>query len=247
MTQTQTHPKLAKIKALLAKAEDPAALPEEAELYFAKAAELMAEHGIEQAMLADAKPETDKLTYRAFDVKGKYMADRAALLFSITHALGARNVYWSLVDPLTRKRYRKVRVYAHESTLDRVELLFSSLQLQALNGMQHARPQYGESTVSYRKSWLAGFASSVRNRLDQAEETALRDATRGAGTAGAELVLVRREEAVENFFKRAHPKVKTAPRRRLSGTGWGDGRAAGERADLGRGHLSNNRRKALSH
>ncbi|MFE9925176.1 DUF2786 domain-containing protein [Streptomyces sp. NPDC005774] len=246
MTQIQTHPKLAKIKALLAKAEDPAALPEEAELYFAKAAELMAEYGIEQAMLADAKPETDKIGERTFNVKGKYMADRSSLLFAIAHALGARNVYWSLTDPLTRKRYRRVRVYAHESTLSRIELLFSSLQLQALNGVQHARSQYGESTIAYRKSWLAGFASSVRNRLDEAEESALRDATREAGTAGAELVLVKREEAVAAFFKRAHPKIKTAPSRRLTGTGWGDGRAAGERADLGRGHLSGNRPKALS-
>lgn len=241
---TETNSKIAKIRALLAKAEDPAAHPDEAEAYFAKAAALMSKYGVEQAMLAEARPETDNITSRSFDIKGKYVPDRAALLFSITHALGAQNVYWSLTDYATGKRYRKVRVYAHESTLDRIEMLFSSLQLQALNGMAKGRPQYGESTTAYRKSWMAGFSSSVRRRLDQAEESAVRESAE-QGTVGAELVLVKREAAVEQFFKRAHPKLKTAPRRRLTGTGWRDGRAAGERANLGQTQVGG-RRQALS-
>ncbi|MFF4054643.1 DUF2786 domain-containing protein [Streptomyces sp. NPDC001708] len=240
---TNENPKLATIKALLAKAEDPAASPEEAEAYFGRAADLMAKYGVDQAMLAEARPETDKITNRSFDIKGKYVPDRAALLFSITHALGAQNVYWTLTDSSTGKRYRKVRVYAHESTLDRVELLFSSLQLQALNGMAKARPMYGESVTAYRKSWMAGFASSVRRRLDEAEETAVQESARQG--VGAELVLVKRETALQIFFKQAHPKLKVAPRRRLTGSGWRDGRAAGERADIG-GRQLGRTRKALA-
>jgi hypothetical protein len=245
MTVT-TNPKLATIKALLAKAEDPAASPEEAEAYFAKAADLMAKHGIEQAMLAETKPETDQLASRFFDIKGKYIPDRSALLFSITHALGAQNVYWRLYDPATGKHYRNIKVYAHESTLERIEMLFASLQLQLLNGLKHTRPQYGESTTAYRKSWMAGFASSVRKRLAQAEETALREAAQEGGGASTELVLVKREAAVEQYFKRAHPKVKAAARRRLTGSGWLDGKAAGDRADLGQSRLGGDRLKALS-
>ncbi|MFG2923914.1 DUF2786 domain-containing protein [Streptomyces sp. NPDC048305] len=245
MTET-VNPKLATIKALLAKAEDPAASPEEAEAYFAKAADLMAKHGIEQAMLAETKPDTDKLASRTFDVKGKYIPDRSALLFAITHALGAQNVYWRLHDWETGKAYRSIKVYAHESTLDRVEMLFTSLQLQLLNGLKHTRPQYGESTTAYRKSWMAGFAASVRKRLAQAEEVALRENVQETGAVGAELVLVKREAAVEQYFKRAHPKVKSAPRRRLSGSGWLDGKAAGDRADLGQVRVGNARAKALS-
>ncbi|MFJ6680557.1 DUF2786 domain-containing protein [Streptomyces werraensis] len=236
------NPQVAKIRALLAKAEDPAASPEEAEAYFTKAAALMAKYGIEQAMLAEARPETDKLEHREFKIKGKYVPDRAALLFSIGNALGARNVYWSRTDYETGKRYRLVKIYAHASTLDRIEMLFTSLQLQALNGLGKVRPQYGESVTAYRKSWLAGFASSVYRRLTEAENAAVQEADRH-GT-GAELVLVKREAAVDRYFKAAHPKVKTAPRRRLTGTGWQDGRAAGDRADLG-GKGIGTRRKAL--
>jgi len=236
------NPQVAKIRALLAKAEDKAASPEEAEVYFAKAAELMAKYGIEQAMLAEAHPETDELAHRTIDIKGKYVPDRATLLFAIGNALGARNVYWTRTDYETGKRYRRVKIYAHESTLERIEILFASLQIQAMNGMAKARPQYGESVTAYRKSWLAGFASSVLRRLSQAENDAVKEAE--AKTTGTELVLVKREAAVERFFKQAHPNVKTAPRRRLTGTGWSDGREAGDRADLGSKRIGS-QRKAL--
>ncbi|MDX3525104.1 DUF2786 domain-containing protein [Streptomyces sp. ID05-39B] len=242
---TETNPKLAKIKALLAKAEDPASSPEEAEAYFGRAADLMAKYGIDQALLAEAQPSTDEITSQSFDIKGKYVPDRAALLFSITHALGAQNVYWTLTDSADGKRYRKIEVYAHRSTLDRIEMLFSTLQLQALNGMKKARPQYGESLTAYRKSWMAGFSSVVRKRLAQAEETAIQEARQQAGGASTELVLVKREAAVERFFKQAHPKLKAAPRRRLTGSGWRDGKAAGERASLG-GREVGGTRKSLS-
>ncbi|MEU9795032.1 DUF2786 domain-containing protein [Streptomyces sparsogenes] len=236
---------LERIKALLAKAEDPAASPEEAEAYFGRAADLMAKYGIDQALLAESKPEADKLASRRFDVKGKYIADRSLLLFAISQALGAQNVYWRLLDTETGKHYRMVKIYAHDSTLDRIEMLFTSLQLQAFNGLKQGRPRYGESMVSYRKSWLAGFASAVRKRLTQAEESALQEASREAGGASTALVLVKREEAVERFFEQEHPKLKTAPRRRLTGSGWTDGRQAGQRADLGDRSLGGQRRKAL--
>ncbi|WP_438470740.1 DUF2786 domain-containing protein [Streptomyces asiaticus] len=242
---------LGRIKALLAKAEDPAASPEEAEAYFGRAADLMAKYGIEKAMLAETNSETDEITSRDFDIKGKYIPDRSTLLFSITHALGAQNVYWRLTEAATGKHYRKVKVYAHESTLERIEMLFTTLQLQAFNSLKRVRSREGESTVSYRKSWLAGFSSAVRVRLAQAEESALREASQDAAgssiePSSTELVLVKREEAIEQFFKRQHPKVKTAPRRRLTGSGWRDGKEAGERADLGDRHLGGRNHKALS-
>ncbi|MFJ6183732.1 DUF2786 domain-containing protein [Streptomyces sp. NPDC092295] len=242
---TETNPKLATIKALLAKAEDPASSPQEAEAYFAKAAGLMAKHGIEQAMLADAEPGTDKLDSQEFKIEGKYMPDRANLLFAISHALGAQNIYWSRTNWNTGKRYRLVRIYAHASTLARIDVLFTSLQLQALNGVQHGRPMLGESTTAYRKSWLSGFSSAVRKRLELAEESAVQEVGE-RGVTGAELVLVKREQAVEAYFKGQHPGVKTAPKRRLTGVGWKDGVKAGASADLGGSRLGGGARKQLA-
>ncbi|WP_405799510.1 DUF2786 domain-containing protein [Streptomyces sp. NBC_01506] len=242
---TETNPKLATIKALLAKAEDPAASPAEAEAYFAKAASLMAKHGIEQAMLSEAEPGTDTLDSQEFKIEGTYVPDRATLLFAISHALGAQNIFWNLTNWNTGKRYRLVRIYAHASTLARIDVLFTSLQLQALNGVQYGRPQPGESTTAYRKSWLSGFSSAVRKRLQLAEESAAQEANEG-GATGAELVLVKREQAVLAYFKGQHPGVKHAPKRRLTGAGWKDGVKAGASADLGGSHLGGRTRESLT-
>ena len=59
---------------------------------------------------------------------------------------------------------RRVAGTSCESTgsadLERVELLYTSLLLQATRELIHVRPdEWGESTAAYRRSWLAGFAS----------------------------------------------------------------------------------------
>ncbi|MER7111225.1 DUF2786 domain-containing protein [Streptomyces sp. NPDC000229] len=237
--------RLAKVRSILAKAEDPAATPEEAQAYFAKAADLMAKYGIERAMLAETRPESDKLGSRTIDVKGSYILDNANLLMSIADAIGARSVRWRRYDRLTGRYYQHVKIYGHASTLDRVEMLYTSLLLQAHNGMKHGRPQPGESTTAYRKSWLSGFRIAVARRLETTESRAAAEAEALPGGRSAELVLVDRAEAVLSLFKREHPKIRTAPVRRLTGSGWTEGVEAGKRADLGQGRIAP-RRAALS-
>ena len=57
---TETPDKLLdRVRKLLAKAEDASVTPPEAEALTAKAAELMAKYGIDRALLAAARPETD--------------------------------------------------------------------------------------------------------------------------------------------------------------------------------------------
>ncbi|MGC4928059.1 DUF2786 domain-containing protein [Streptomyces sp. DT117] len=237
---------LAKIRAILAKAEDPAATPEEAETYFSKAASLMSKYGVERAMLAEADPSTDKPSTRIITVKGSYLLDRVQLLNNITQALGGQTVRWRVFDRETGKNAHRVELHAYESTLDRVEILFTSLLLQAFNGMRQSRPAWGESTTAYRKSWLAGFSQSVYQRLTDAEEIAAAQATKELGGRSAELVLASREDTIRVQFKAAYPKLRMAPKRRLTGSGWSEGKAAGQRADLGGTRVSSGRRRAVS-
>jgi len=229
----------------LAKAEDPAASPEEAQAYFAKAAELMARYGIEQAMLAEARPEMDKPTSRVVIEKGAYLRDRVELLMQITTAIGGQAVRWRVWDQETRKYVQKVKLYGYESTLDRVEMLYTSLQLQAFNGMKHGRPLPGESTTSYRKTWLSGFRTAVVNRLSEAEELAVAETAPQLGGRSAELVLASRDETIRSIYTANHPKVRMPARRVLRGSGWSEGSAAGKRADLGGPRLAAPRRPAL--
>lgn len=236
---------LAKVRAILAKAEDPAASPEEAQAYFAKAAELMSKYGIERAMIAESLPETDKPTERVLVESGSYLLDRVNLLMSIVKALGGQSVRWRAYDPQTRKYVQRVKMYGYESMLDRAEMLYTSLLLQAFNGMKKGRPLPGESTTAYRKSWLSGFRYAVTQRLGVAERAAVEEADRQLG-GKAELVLAKREDTIRAMFTAAHPKIRTAPKRRLTGSGWRDGDSAGQRADLGATRVNGTRKTALT-
>ncbi|WP_372407232.1 DUF2786 domain-containing protein [Streptomyces luteireticuli] len=246
MNSDEQSKMLAKVRAILAKAEDPAASPLEAEAYFGKAASLMAKYGIERAMLAETKPETDKLTSRIVIVKGSYLLDRTALLTSITHALGGKTVRWRAYDWTSDKYVQQVKLYGYESMLDRAEMLYTSLLLQAFNGMKQAKPAWGESTASFRKSWLSGFRVAVANRLTEADQAAVEEANREIGRRPAELVLATREKKVEALFKAENPKTRSAPKRRLTGTGWSEGNKAGKAADLGGAQVGSGRRTALA-
>ncbi|MEU7643336.1 DUF2786 domain-containing protein [Streptomyces huasconensis] len=242
----QTHPKLAQVRAILAKAEDPAASPEESQAYFAKAAHLMSKYGIERAMVAESLPETDKPTNRIMIEQGSYLLDRVNLLMSIVEALGGQSVRRRAYDPQTGKYVQKVEMYGYESVLDRAEMLYTSLLLQAFNGMEKGRPLPGESTTAYRKAWLSGFRSAVTKRLGVAERAAVEEADRQLG-GKAELVLAKREDTIRAMFKAAHPKVRTAPKRRLTGSGWREGAEAGKRAELGTNtRLGSGRRQAFA-
>src|SRR5438552_16601111 len=59
---------LARVRKLLVKAEADGVTPAEAQALTAKAAELMAKYGIDRALLAAARPETDRPDDRVTDI-----------------------------------------------------------------------------------------------------------------------------------------------------------------------------------
>lgn len=231
--------KLAKIRALLAKAEDPATTPEEAEAYFGKAAELMAKYGIERAMLADADPNLDRPGDRMIVIEGTYANDRIFLLGYITDALNCHGI--------TKHKSRgrtEVHLFGYESDLDRVELLFTSLLLQMFNGVRQARPPYGEKLITYRKSWIAGFILRIDERLREIEARARQEAPAAASGRSAELVVADRKTVVRAQFKAAYPNARSGGGAKRRGSGGDDGRNAANRADLGQTRVGS--RRAIS-
>ncbi|WP_371671244.1 DUF2786 domain-containing protein [Streptomyces sp. NBC_00289] len=224
--------KLAKIRAILAKAEDPAATPEEAETYFAKAAALMAKYGIERAMLADSDPSQDRPGDRIIKITGTYAKDRIYLLGYIADALGCKGI---------NLRGGEVHMFGYESDLERVEMLFTSLSLQAFNAMRHGTPRYGESLVTYRKSFLAGFMLTVYARLKEIEARARQEAGPSATGRSAELVLADRKSVTLARFAEAYPRTQNSRGVRRGGSGKAAGEAAGRRADLGQTRVGGRR------
>ncbi|OKI67820.1 DUF2786 domain-containing protein [Micromonospora sp. CB01531] len=214
---------LSKVRKLLAQAEDPACTPAEAAAFMAKATELIARYGVDRALLAAREPATDPVGDRVVEVVAPYARDKAGLLAAVADPLRCRCV---------RRRQGSgfaMHLFGFASDLERVELLFTSLLVQAAHGLAGAAVPAGEHPAAFRRTWLAGFAQVVAERLCAAEA----DAVAESGAPSAALVLADRSDRVQRRLAEVYPRLRTAPARRLAGTGFGSGAAAGRRVDLG--------------
>ncbi|MGD9529573.1 DUF2786 domain-containing protein [Pseudonocardia sp.] len=237
--------KLDTVRKLLAKAEG-AATPAEAEIYTAKAVELMARHGIDAALLAAADPGSDEIGGQRIAMDDPYSAGKARLLAWTAGALQCRAV----LHTASGGRVAAVTVFGFASDRERVELLYTSLLLQATSQLVRLRPPWpGESVAAYRRSWLYGFADEVHRRLAEAESRARsraeERAERAATGGGVTLVLADRSRRVERAYAEAFPRLGRARRATYSGSGFAHGAEAGRRADLGGAAVAGGRRRAL--
>jgi len=233
MTTTDDHPILAKVRKLLALAEDPAATTHESETYTAKAAQLIADYGIDQALLAAADPAVDPVGDRVLRLDAPYAADKADLLSTVALRLRCQAV--SRTRRTTAGKERSMHLFGHASDLERAELLYTSLLLQSATALARTPVPAGEHAAAFRRSWLAGFRMAIGNRLIEAEARAESQAATRFADAGrsSSLVLADRSALVESTMQAAYPRLSTARPRSLSGSGIAEGWAAGQRADLG--------------
>ncbi|SFW63953.1 DUF2786 domain-containing protein [Amycolatopsis australiensis] len=224
---TESDPQLERIRKLLAKAEDPAVTEAEAEAYNKKAAELVARYGIDQAMLAASGASADEIGTLKIPMNDPYSRDKASLLTSVAYPLRCRTLLHRL-----GQKVESVTVFGFRSDLGRVELLFTSLLLQANTQLTRVRPDgfFPESLAAYRRTWLHGFARAVHERLSRAEQDAVRTAV--PGERSAELVVRDRAQMVQHAFDEEYGDLRAAAPRRLSGSGYLDGHDAGRRANL---------------
>ena len=122
------HPMLAKVRKLLAQAEDPAATPAEAEAFTARATRLIADYGIDQALLDEHRPGRDPIGDVVLDLDPPYAREKATLASVVADGLRCRAV-------VRRGRSLEaascaVHLFGRESDLVCVELLLTSLLLQ---------------------------------------------------------------------------------------------------------------------
>lgn len=245
--QTIPESLLAKVRALLAKAEDPAATTAEAEAFTAKATELMAKYGIEQAMIADRADSSDAPGNRIITTSNPWAAERAKLVYWLAEAMRCKPIMLGKEDGDAR-----VHIFGFASDLERVELLYTSLLLQMTTGLTRVHVPYYEKPRAYRRSWLIGFVNEVTSRVREAERSAVAhaEAERQATTNGESsvstgrstaLVLADREQAVRQAFAEEYPSVRKS-RTTFTGSGYGAGQAAGRRANIGQTGLAGGRR-----
>ncbi|MFE9677334.1 DUF2786 domain-containing protein [Streptomyces sp. NPDC006259] len=217
---------LTRIRALLAKAE-ATGFPEEAEALTAKAQELMARHSVDEALLDAAAPAPDAPGARRIGVEPPYEQAKAVLLDAVAGANHCRAV-WN--EPFCFST-----VVGFEADLEVVELLYTSLLVQARTAMTKAeaaqRAGGRRRTKTFRQSFLAAYAHRVGTRLATAAETPI--------TADLLPVLASREVAVSAATDRLFPRTTTTRLRGVTDeAGWTEGAEAADRAQVhSRPHL----------
>ncbi|MBB5928579.1 DUF2786 domain-containing protein [Streptomyces echinatus] len=211
---------LTRIRALLAKAE-ATGYPEEAEALSAKAQELMARHSVDEALLAAEAPAPDAPGACRLGVEPPYEQAKAVLLDAVATANHCRAV-WN--EPLAFST-----VVGFEADLEAVELLYTSLLVQATHAMTAAeaaqRAGGRKRTKTFRQSFLAAYAHRVGDRLAAAAETQV--------TQDLLPVLATRETAVTGRLERMFPETTTTRLRGVSdAAGWTEGARAADRAQV---------------
>lgn len=219
---------LDKIRLLMNQAaEDSGATDAEREAFAAKAAAMMAKYCVDAAMLAAAhgRRDDDVIESRLIVTGNPYAKPKAILLNEIASACGVR-----LIRAVDRKSCHLV---GYRSDLDRVEMVYTSLLVQAITMVGRTRTYGNASQVrSFRGNWLLGFASRIGERMTEATRQATAEAAPVAGR-GAELVLADRATLVRREAESLFSGTRKQKAQVTSANGYYAGAAAGDRADLG--------------
>lgn len=227
-TSRSANPRvLDKVRALLAKAESTG-FAEEAEALTAKAQQLMARHSIDEALLAAREGSRDEPAGCRVGIDNPYEASKATLLDVVASANRCRSV-WA-------KNLGFATIIGFQPDLDAVELLYTSLLVQATAAMMQAGSRQdgaGRSrTRSFRQSFLTSFAVRIGQRLTAATEEASAQAAAEAGDGRLLPVLAARDDSVRDATETMFPEVVARAVSATDGEGWAFGRAAADLASL---------------
>jgi hypothetical protein len=216
---------LERVRKLLARAEHPATPPAEAEACSAKAAALMSRHLIDRAMVDAGRHDRAEPVVRRIIVEPPYVVGKVVLLNEVARAFGIPVAIGSGYQSSPRR----CTLVGFDRDLAMVELLFTSLLLQASTAMRLASAGHPR-VKAFRRSFLFGYASTIGARLKAVREETVREAA--TATPGTELVLVDRQTRVEAAFEREFPRLGRFRATMSSGSGFMAGKDAGVRADL---------------
>lgn len=216
-------PILAKVRALLAQAESTS-FPAEAETFTAKAQALMSRHAIDEAMIRDAASDASRPVTVRLPVDDPYVDEKSTLLAVVADAGRCRAIRLS--------PYAMSSVTGQASDVRRVELLFTSLLLQAQAALNHEAAAGGAGSHRrsrrYRAAFLAGYAERIGDRL-------LEERERAETAAGVDVlpVLARQSQAVDDEIERLFGgRLTSAGAKSRDRAGWNAGNEAADRARL---------------
>ncbi|BBZ62522.1 DUF2786 domain-containing protein [Mycolicibacterium monacense] len=216
---------LARVRALLAKAESTE-YPDEAEALSAKAQALMIRHSLQGAVADHDDGRAPVVSSRRIWIDNPYVAAKVALVQTVAQANRCRTVWI--------KDLGCVVAVGSETDLNLVELLTTSLLVQATRAMLTGGRQNGvrgqSNTKSFRFSFLVAYASRIGERLTATNSSVTEELQRDNRRLLP--VLVAQNRAAEAEFARLFPGVVATPLAAYDSVGLGAGRSAADMATL---------------
>jgi len=219
---------LTRIRALLAKAE-ATDYPAEAEALTAKAQDLMTRHAIDEALVHAQAGDSIAVSGRRIHIDNPYSMEKAILLNAVAEANRVKAAWSDFAACMT--------IIGVPTDLEQIEMLFTSLLIQATRAMTEAGEEtraHGVSrSSSFRRSFLIAYATRIGQRL----ETATEEAVSAYGSALVP-VFARQQAAVAEEYDRLFPHVtQSRVGRSLNRHGWEAGTDAADRAVMTAGQV----------
>ena len=207
----------------------------------------MARYGIDRALLAAQRPDTDQPADRIIDILNPWARVQAHLLCGLASAMRCQSVILPRTGPATR-----IHVFGFASDIERTEILYTSLLVQMWQWPRRdasARP--GRAACGRGGAvgcWLhlppsCGRVRAAEQRAQLRGRLTEREVAGSGHGAGAGRPRRRSSSATSDGPTRVTRKTRIT----YSGSGYGDGYAKGEQADLGAQRLRGATRRALGH
>lgn len=213
---------LSRIRALLAKAESTE-YPDEAEALSAKAQALMVQHSLREAVADHDRGRSPVAVARRIWIDNPYPAAKVALVQAVAEANRCRTVWIKDLGCVT--------TVGSETDLNLVELLVTSLLVQANRAMMVAGRRHevhGQTRIkSFRLAFLVAYANRIAERLSTASSSVSEEFKRDDRLLP---VLTARSRAADEAFTRLFPKVMGSPLVAYDPVGTGAGYAAADTA-----------------
>ena len=251
-----------KIAKILRQAESVAGTPE-ADTFVRRAQELMTTWCIDEAMLARARGDVEKVKEDIIEETIEYKGVYHRAQYQIGSTITGSNDCKALITNYGKSSH--LHVIGFESDVRNVLMLNTSLQIQcadALNkwwqkqdtGWMSAMDKFKE-----RREFIYGFASGLASQLYTAKtagrvQAAQNEAQRSEidleqATESVALVIRTKEENVKDWIDNRYGRLRPGRATSRSRGGYGAssaGRAAGSTANAGRSSIGGSSRKALT-
>jgi hypothetical protein len=245
MTNEERIKQLEKIRGLLDKAESTE-FPEEARLLSEKAQDLMTKYALtdhDLRLLSD--PTTvDIVETREVKVFAPYSRAKGHVLSAAAKGNGCKVVFDSTERKRSEGNYRVMYLTGFSRDVDNAEMLYTSLLVQATKELLTTKRPEWEHGKTWSNSFLIGYATEVGDRLRQRRRVVAQETVVIVDGAERNLlpVLASRTAKVEEAYeKRWGGHLRSGPASQVRGGGYGAGRTAGARANVGDPAVGNRR------